>query len=204
MNRENRGYLSRFFSAGAFVVAAIALFLTPTGAGAAGPQAFTASIPDTLAQSMGLQVFDNHITAPDLSAPDSSGKIRHLSDFHGNLVVLNFWATWCVPCRKEIPALDAFSKKWAGKSVRVVSVAMDRKIDHVTEFMKKQPISYPVLLGRKGRIDSRYFGLGLPQTYLIDGRGYLIGRMTGPRDWLSPDASRLIRDIQAQDNGATR
>lgn len=153
------------------------------------------TIPDVLAQVMGLQVFDNRMLAPDLSAPDPSGVTHHLYDYRGNLVVLNFWATWCVPCRKEIPSLDRFAKKWSGAHVRVISVAMDRRIDHVTEFIRKYPISYPVLLGRKGKIDSRYFGLGIPQTYLIDSKGYLIGRLTGPRDWISPDAEKLISAI---------
>ncbi|MHB1730227.1 MAG: TlpA family protein disulfide reductase [Leptospirillum sp.] len=162
----------------------------------------TRTIPDALAQAMGLQVFDDRILAPDLAAPNTSGVMHHLSDYKGDLVVLNFWATWCVPCRKEIPSLDAFSRKWSGSGVRVVSVAMDRRIGHVTEFMKKVPVSYPVLLGRKGRIDSRYFGLGIPQTYLIDSRGYLIGRLTGPRDWLSPDAEKLVGAILSSGKGS--
>jgi len=184
----------------------IFLFLTfvglsgPSLSFAAGDTSLTQTIPDSLAQAMGLQVFDNRMVAPDLSAPNPSGVIHHLSDYRGDLVVLNFWATWCVPCRKEIPSLDAFSKKWSKAHVRVVSVAMDRRTQHVTEFMKKYPISYPVLLGRKGQIDSRYFGLGIPQTYLIDSRGILIGRLTGPRDWLSPDATKLIGAILAVGN----
>lgn len=189
MNRYFKGFRSMV------TVLIVLSFGCPSFASSAEDTAFSRTIPDSLAQAMGLQVFDNRMLAPDLSAPDLSGTIHHISDYRGDLVVLNFWATWCAPCRKEIPSLDAFSKKWSGTHVRVISVAMDRRIGHVTEFIKKYPISYEVLLGRKGEIDSRYFGLGIPQTYLIDSKGYLIGRLTGPRDWLSPDAEKLVSVI---------
>jgi thiol-disulfide isomerase/thioredoxin len=189
--------MNPFFKTTARVIFFLSLVTFGWSSPSQGDEVLSSSriIPDSLAQAMGLQVFDDRILAPDLYAPNSSGTIRHLSDYKGDLVVLNFWATWCVPCRKEIPSLNAFSKKWSKSKVRVVSVAMDRRIDHVTEFMRQVPISYPVLLGRKGKIDSRYFGLGIPQTYLIDSKGYLIGRLTGPRDWLSPDAEKLVRAI---------
>jgi thiol-disulfide isomerase/thioredoxin len=144
---------------------------------------------------MGILLFDDREKAPNFSVPDLSGKTVSLSDYRGRFVLLNFWATWCVPCRKEIPTLNGLSQKMAGKPFVLASIAMDHNIGHIQKFMEKVPIDFLVLTGRKGKVDDRYFGLGLPQTYLIDSEGYLIGKASGPRDWKSPDALNLINSL---------
>jgi len=142
----------------------------------------------SLEERLGISVFDAREKAPEISAPDLSGHDLRLSDFRGKVILLNFWATWCDPCRKEIPSLIALQKKLSAEPFVVVSVAMDRRIAHIAPFAGKYHISYPVLEGRKGKVDSRYYGLGLPQTYVIDKNGTLIGRVVGGRDWDSPDS----------------
>lgn len=172
--------------------------LTRTAWGAGGPprlQGNLFQLHRSLFRNMGVMLFDDREKAPDFSVPDLSGKTVNLSDYRGRLVLLNFWATWCVPCRQEIPTLNALMRKMAGRPFVLVSVAMDHNVGHIPPFLKKVPVDFMVLTGRKGKVDSRYFGLGLPQTYLIDPEGYLIGKATGARDWKSPAALKLIDSL---------
>jgi thiol-disulfide isomerase/thioredoxin len=154
----------------------------------------------TLTDRLGLSVFDAREMAPEISAPDLSGHELRLSDFRGKVVLLNFWATWCDPCRKEIPSLISLQAKLKGSPFEVVSVAMDRRIEHIPPFVRHFKIRYPVMEGRKGSVDSRYYGLGLPQTYIIDRKGMLVGRVVGGRDWSQPAFVSYFKSLASKDN----
>ncbi|MGC8529225.1 MAG: TlpA family protein disulfide reductase [Leptospirillia bacterium] len=144
---------------------------------------------------LGISLFDTREQAPEIQAPDLSGKALTLSSFRGKVVLLNFWATWCDACRDEIPALIALARSLKGEPFAVVSVAMDRRTGHIPPFVRKYGIDYTVLEGRKGEIDSRYFGMGLPQSYVIRPDGTLVGRAMGARPWNSPEFVRYFRDL---------
>ena len=148
--------------------------------------------------SLGISLFDTRESAPEIQAPDLSGKTMTLSSFRGKVVLLNFWATWCDACRDEIPALIALSKSLKGEPFAVVSVAMDRRTGHIPPFVRKFGIDYPVLEGRKGEVDSRYFGMGLPQSYVIRADGTLVGRAMGARPWSSPEFVGYFRNLAKQ------
>ncbi len=142
---------------------------------------------------LGISLFDSRENAPEIQAPDLSGQTLRLSSFRGKVVLLNFWATWCDACRDEIPALVSLSKSLKGEPFAVVSVAMDHRTARILPFAKKFGIVYPVLEGRKGSVDSRYFGMGLPQSYVIRADGTLVGRVMGPRPWSSPEFVHYFR-----------
>jgi thiol-disulfide isomerase/thioredoxin len=95
------------------------------------------SSASTLTDQLGISLFDAREKAPDIAAPDLSGRILRLSDYRGKVVLLNFWATWCDPCRKEIPSLISLRKKLAGRPFVIVSVAMDRRLVHIPPFVRK-------------------------------------------------------------------
>lgn len=147
---------------------------------------------------LGISLFDSREKAPEISAPDLAGQTRTLSSFRGKVVLLNFWATWCDACRDEIPALISLSKSLKGEPFAVVSVAMDHRIAHIPPFARKFGIIYPVLEGRQGKVDSRYFGWGLPQTYIIRADGTLLGRVMGPRAWSSPEFVGYFRKMAGE------
>ncbi len=149
----------------------------------------------TLSDQLGISLFDAREKAPEIAAPDLSGRLLHLSDYRGKVVLLNFWATWCDPCKKEIPSLISLGKKLSGRPFVVVSVAMDRRLAHIPPFVRKFGIDYPVMEGRRGQVDSRYFGLGLPQTYVILPDGTLVGRVVGGREWDSPAFVDYFRSL---------
>lgn len=110
--------------------------------------------------------------APDFRLPDRSGTLQSLSAFRGRVVVLNFWATWCKPCRQEMPALDRIAREYAPLGVTVLGVAMDeRGWVAVTPFLAQFPVTYPILLGNP-RVARDYGGLKtLPLTVFIDQHG---------------------------------
>ncbi len=123
--------------------------------------------------------------AADLLAsrfPDLSGRMRPLLEWQGRGLVCNFWATWCAPCREEIPLLNAAQKKYAANNLQVVGIAVDNAAN-VREFIKSTDIHYPVLLAGADAIalmrDLGNTAGGLPYTVLLDARGRLAGRKLG-------------------------
>lgn len=117
--------------------------------------------------------------APDfvLEAP-GSGALVHLSDYRGQTVVLNFWATWCVPCRTEMPDLQAAYA--ADPDVVVLAVNAQEADPAVTRFIDDFGLTFPVVLDRDGAVREHYGVIGLPATFFIDAEGILRGRNFGP------------------------
>jgi thiol-disulfide isomerase/thioredoxin len=119
-----------------------------------------------------------------LSAPfaDLEGKSRRLRDWHGSIVVCNFWATWCAPCREEVPLLRAAKQQWAGKGVEVVGVGID-SVDKIREFAAIFSVNYPILLGTPETIGlMRKVGNpagGLPYNLILDRQGAIAHRKLG-------------------------
>lgn len=123
--------------------------------------------------------------AADLLAsrfPDLAGQSRQLLEWRGRSLVCNFWATWCAPCREEIPLLNAAQHKYGDKGIQFVGIAIDNAAN-VSEFGKSVKIAYPVLLAGSAAIElMRSLGNasgGLPFTVLLDRRGRLVGRKLG-------------------------
>jgi thiol-disulfide isomerase/thioredoxin len=136
---------------------------------------------------------------PDLAFMDGNGQPRKLSDWKGKTVLLNLWATWCVPCRKEMPALDKLEGKLGSDKFAVVAVNIDtRDADKPKAFLKEANLTR---LGNFHDEKAKAFqelkeiglALGMPTSVLIDGRGCEIGNMAGPAEWDSPDAIELIQ-----------
>jgi thiol-disulfide isomerase/thioredoxin len=121
-----------------------------------------------------------------------------IADHAGKTVLLNLWATWCAPCRAEMPALDALQKEKGGDAFEVVAVNVDTGDDaKPKKFLKEigvETLGYyrDATMGLFNEAKKRGLALGLPVTMLIDGEGCLIAHMNGPAEWSSPDAKRLV------------
>jgi peroxiredoxin len=112
----------------------------------------------------------------DFSLPDLKGDARRLSEWDGKVLVVNFWATWCPPCRKEIPDFVKLQTEYATQGVQFVGVAMDR-VEDVRDFIRHVPMNYPVLIGdEEGDISRRYGNkfAALPYTVIIDRAGRVV------------------------------
>jgi len=117
--------------------------------------------------------------APDFSLASLDGKTLKLSDYRGKAVLLNFWATWCVPCIREIPNFNRFSAEWASKGIEVVGVALDEEgATTVKPFLRKHPIKYRVALGSEV-VSEKFQATPLPTTIVFDRHGKTIQRFQG-------------------------
>jgi thiol-disulfide isomerase/thioredoxin len=135
---------------------------------------------------------------PDLAFRDATGAERRLADWRGRTVLLNLWATWCVPCRKEMPALEALESKLGGPGFEVVAVNIDtRDGDKPRAWLKEVGIdrlAYYADPTAKVFQDLKIMGraAGMPTTLLVDPAGCEIGTVAGPAEWASEDAVKLV------------
>ncbi|HEY9857585.1 MAG TPA: TlpA disulfide reductase family protein [Stenomitos sp.] len=119
--------------------------------------------------------------APDFSLPRTGdGKTVKLSDFKGKVRIVNFWATWCPPCRAEIPHFVSMYKDLKGKGVEIIGISLDQKGDAaVAPFVKENKMNYPVLLGDENVV-SAYGGIrGIPTTFIVDRQGRIVKKFVG-------------------------
>jgi thiol-disulfide isomerase/thioredoxin len=136
---------------------------------------------------------------PDLAFDDAEGKPRKLSEWRGKTVLVNLWATWCVPCRKEMPALDSLQAKLGGKDFEVVAINIDtRDPEKPRNFLKDANLNrLGYFSDNKAKVfqDLKNIGkaLGMPTSVLVDGQGCEIANLAGPAEWASDDAVKLIK-----------
>jgi thiol-disulfide isomerase/thioredoxin len=136
---------------------------------------------------------------PDLAFEDASGQPKKLSDWRGRTVLVNLWATWCVPCRKEMPALESLQTRLGGANFEVVAVNIDtRDSEKPKNFLKDANLTR---LGYFSDKNAKVFqdlkaigrALGMPTSVLVDGQGCEIATIAGPAEWGSDDAIKLIK-----------
>ena len=146
-----------------------------------------------------LTMASKPLKLPDLAFDDADGKPKKLSDWQGKTVLVNLWATWCVPCRKEMPALDELQGKLGGKDFEVVAVNIDtRDPEKPRNFLKEANLTKIAYFhDQKAKIfqDLKSIGraLGMPTSVLVDAQGCEIGTIAGPAEWASEDAQKLIK-----------
>ncbi|TGP24810.1 MULTISPECIES: TlpA disulfide reductase family protein [unclassified Mesorhizobium] len=149
-------------------------------------------------QVAALQPADPPQSLKSLAFNGPDGKPMTIADHAGKTVLLNLWATWCAPCRAEMPALDALQKEKGGNAFEVVAVNVDTGDDaKPKKFLKEigvETLGYyrDPTIALFNEVKTRGLALGLPVTMLIDGEGCLIAHMNGPAEWSSPDAKRLV------------
>jgi thiol-disulfide isomerase/thioredoxin len=135
---------------------------------------------------------------PDLAFEDAEGKPKKLSDWRGRTVLVNLWATWCVPCRKEMPALEGLQTRLGGPDFEVVAVNIDtRDPEKPKNFLKEANLTRLAYFSdQKAKVfqDLKGIGraLGMPTSVLVDGQGCEIATIAGPAEWDSDDAIKLI------------
>jgi thiol-disulfide isomerase/thioredoxin len=144
------------------------------------------------------------LRVPDLTFHDADGKQRKLSEFRGQPILLNLWATWCVPCRKEMPALDELQGKLGGDKFNVIAINIDtRDPAKPKTFLKEEKLTrlaYFTDTSAKVFQELKNVGkaLGMPTSMLIDGAGCEIATIAGPAEWASDDAVKLIKAATGQ------
>lgn len=162
-----------------------------------GKSADGASIPEIAATSGALEAGQTGSARmlPDLRFIDGAGAPRSLSDFRGRVILLNLWATWCVPCREEMPALDRLQAALGGPAFEVVALSIDRDgIAAVKRFYGELKLrALRIYVDQSGDALSKLGSVGIPLTVLVDRDGRELSRVVGPREWDQPVEVNRIR-----------
>lgn len=129
----------------------------------------------------------------DFVLPDLDGKPVMLSDHRGKVILLNFWASWCPPCREEMPSLQKLYIKLKGRQFQLLTISLDDdNPGAIKAFMRKNGYSFKVLHDRNGEVASRYQIHAIPTTFLLDKKGKIVERTVGSRDWSEPGMVKKI------------
>jgi thiol-disulfide isomerase/thioredoxin len=165
------------------------LALGVTGAVTAG------ATPDAM-KALGILEPRERTRAPNVTLPALAGKPFSFGELKGKAVLVNFWATWCIPCQWEMPLMEKLYQAYKGRGFVVVAISLDQEGAAVVEpFVKGRKLTYPVLLD-PSRQGAREFGIvGLPATFLIGSDGFIKGVTYGPKEWDGPDARALIESL---------
>ena len=126
--------------------------------------------------------------APDFTLVSLGGGSVRLSDYEGKVVLLNFWATWCRPCREEMPSMESLYRRLKTREFEILAVSIDiQGQDVVQPFVAKYDLTFPVLLDPDNRIYGLYRVTGVPETFIIDKKGLIVSKIIGPRNWMKTE-----------------
>jgi len=134
-----------------------------------------------------LKVYQGDLTSPQIQLPDMRGQPHSLADYRGNIVLVQFWATYCTPCRTEMPTMNRLIEKMRGKAFRIVTVNMAESKDQVQQFLDEVPVDFPVLLDSDGSTLSQWKVFAAPANFILDKNGKIIYTLYGAIEWDSED-----------------
>lgn len=134
--------------------------------------------------------------APAFQLMDLDGGLHSLPEYQGKVVFLNFWATWCGPCKVEMPAMEALYQAFRAQGLEILAVSVDQQGAAVTRpFKEAMGLSFPILHDSTHQVGLTYGARTLPMTYVIDRKGIIRQRIFGARDWNSPEARTLMSEL---------
>jgi thiol-disulfide isomerase/thioredoxin len=137
--------------------------------------------------------------------PDVQGHLVRLADLRGRPALINMWATWCYPCREEMPSMNALYKDYSAKGLAIIAIALDEGGKAVVApFMQAYGLTFPALLDPQNMVGTQLQEPSIPTSYLLDKRGRVIVRVRGPHDWNARQIRHLIEQLLAEEGGGTR
>ena len=129
---------------------------------------------------------------PALQLADLDGKAHRLADYRGKVVLINFWATWCAPCRDEMPSIERLRASLEGRPFVVLAVNLAEPESRIRKFLEAVPLRFPTLLDRDGAATRAWQAKYLPATYIVGPDGRIRYRHLGELDWSTPEVQKLI------------
>ena len=136
------------------------------------------------------------LPAPTFIFPGLDGRMVDLQAYRGKVVFLNIWATWCPPCREEMPSMEGLYQELKREDFEILAVSIDEAgAAAVAPFMKKYHLSFPALLDPEGKMKNLYGVTGVPESFIINKEGIIEKIVIGPMDWAAPEAVLFFRDL---------
>ena len=155
------------------------------------------SLPSAAQQAgTGLTRLAEAPLAPDFSLLDMDGNVYRLSDYRGRVVIVNFWATWCPPCREEMPSMQRGWEQLRSEGILMVGINVGEDEDTIFQFTADYPVEFPLLMDSDSSVTGQWPVRGLPTTFVVDPAGRLVYRAIGSREWDDPDLLALIRALE--------
>ena len=140
----------------------------------------------------------------DFTLPDLQGRLVRLADLRGQPVLINIWATWCHPCRVEMPSINALYQDYRAKGLAIVAIATDEQGEPVVApFLQTYGLTFPVLLDPQNMLGAQLQVPGIPASYVLDKRGRIVSFEIGARDWNSRQIRHLLDRLLAEDGGGS-
>lgn len=137
--------------------------------------------------------------APRFSLRNLKGNLEGLDDHSGKVIIVNFWATWCVPCVKEMPSFENLYRRYRSQGLTLLAVSLDKgDPTKVQEFADKHKLSFPILLDTEGIAEKLYPSFSIPFTYVIDKQGRVVARVDGAKNWESSETFEAVEHLLKQ------
>lgn len=146
-------------------------------------------------ERLGFYVFPVPEPLPPFVVLDLAGQEVSLGSLAGKVVLLNFWATWCPPCRTEMPSIQVLHKKLAGKAFEVMAISVAEKPATVKTFLKNNPYDFPIYIDEDGSVSAPFAGRGIPTTFLLDKQGRAIAGFIGARSYDGAEIVALFTEL---------
>jgi len=166
------------------------------------PLAVAIASPEAM-KALGILEMRQPTAAPDVGMPTLAGTRLAMKDLRGKLVLVNFWATWCVPCQWEMPLMESLYQAYKDRGFVILAISIDQgDVDRVRAFVKDRKLTYPVGLDPSHEVARRFGITGLPATLLVAPDGYIKGVTYGPKEWDGTEARALIASLLPAKKGA--
>jgi peroxiredoxin len=133
--------------------------------------------------------------APDFTVPSLTAGPLRLADFRGRVVLLNLWATWCPPCREEMPSMERLYQRYRARGFTILALSVDRNVAAIPGFVEGFRLTFPIGLDPDGAVAKTYRMRALPTTIVIDRAGHFVAGAAGARDWDSPAAHAVVEAL---------
>jgi peroxiredoxin len=137
--------------------------------------------------------------APSFTLPGLDGRSHRLSDYRGKVVFLNFWASFCEPCKREMPSMERLIREYQGRGMEMIAVSLDpERADaqrFLSQFMAGRRSAMTVLWDREGQVSSDFGTELIPETYIIDRQGRVVARFVNEYDWTRPEVKKLVEAL---------
>jgi thiol-disulfide isomerase/thioredoxin len=149
----------------------------------------------TRLEALGFYVFDQPFEQPNFNVTSVDGQMKSRLSTKGNITLLNFWATWCPPCKQEIPTIQKLHETMKGEKFEIMAVDLGESAKSVKAFLDQNKISYPVYVDPKSSLTGLYASRGIPTTYILDKNGKFIAGFIGPFEYDNPEFVSIMKEL---------